>query len=373
MTALADDAETADEIATLGSMASLVRLRRWLAPHRLTVIVMIVTACGAMLVQALIPLVTGWVVDGPIRHHDTAAIWPLAGLALVFGVAEAVLFFVRRYAMAQAALGVETDVRRDLFAHIQRLPASFHDRWASGQLLSRLTTDLSTVRRFVGFGFVFLVANSATAAVVIVLLLHIHLVLGLFVLIAMTPLAVFTRRFELRYSRDARRAQDLTGDLATSVEESALGIRVIKSYGRRPYMLRAFTGDTARLREAELRKIETLAGFWALLEGWPQLVLAGVTGGGVLAVAHHALSLGQLIAFLTLYLRLVWPIVSLGWLLALTQEAASAARRVFEVLDTQPSILDPVIPVAAGPSATLRFADVRFRYPGAEHRRAARC
>ena len=71
----------------------------------------------------------------------------------------------------------------------------------------------------------------------------------------MTPLAVFTRRFELRYSRDARRAQDLTGDLATAVEESALGIRVIKSYGRRPYMLRAFTGDTARLREAELRKV----------------------------------------------------------------------------------------------------------------------
>ena len=129
MTALADDAETADEIATLGSMASLVRLRRWLAPHRLTVIVMIVTACGAMLVQSLIPLVIGWVVDGPIRHHDTAAIWPLAGLALVFGVAEAVLFFVRRYAMAQAALGVETDMRRDLFAHIQRLPVAFHDRW----------------------------------------------------------------------------------------------------------------------------------------------------------------------------------------------------------------------------------------------------
>jgi ATP-binding cassette subfamily B protein len=365
VTALADDAETADEIATLGAVASLLRLRRWLAPHRLTVLVMIVTACGAMLVQALIPLVTGWVVDGPIRHHDTAAIWPLAGLALIFGVAEAVLFFVRRYAMAQAALGVETDVRRDLFAHIQRLPASFHDRWASGQLLSRLTTDLSTVRRFVGFGFVFLVANSATAAVVIVLLLHIHLVLGLFVLIAMTPLAVFTRRFELRYSRDARRAQDLTGDLATSVEESALGIRVIKSYGRRPYMLRTFTGDAVRLREAELRKIETLAGFWALLEGWPQLVLAGVTGGGVLAVAHHALSLGQLVAFLTLYLRLVWPIVSLGWLLALTQEAASAARRIFEVLDTQPSILDPATPVEAGPSATLRFAGVRFRYPGA--------
>src|SRR5215468_7047245 len=98
---------------------------------------MIVTACGAMLAQALIPLVTGRIVDGPIRQHDPAAIWPLAGLALAFGLAEAVLFFVRRYAMALAALGVETDMRRDLFGHLQRLPVAFHDRWASGQLLSR--------------------------------------------------------------------------------------------------------------------------------------------------------------------------------------------------------------------------------------------
>ena len=64
--------------------------------------------------------------------------------------------------MAKAALGLETDMRRDLFAHVQRLPVSFHDRWPSGQLLSRLTTDLSTLRRFIGFGFVFLIANSAS-------------------------------------------------------------------------------------------------------------------------------------------------------------------------------------------------------------------
>ena len=168
--------------------------------------------------------------------------------------------------------------------------------------------------------------------------------LGLVVFLAMTPLAVFTRRFELRYSRDARRAQDLTGDLATSVEESALGIRVIKSYGRRPQMLAGFTAHAERLRGAEIVKLRTLGLFWALLEGMPQLILAGVTWGGVVAVAHHTMSLGQLVAFLTLYLRLVWPIVSLGWLLALTQEAASAARRLFEVLDTEPTIVDPAVP-----------------------------
>ena len=102
------------------------------------------------------PLVVGAVVDGPIRHHDSAGLWPLVGLTFVLGIAEAVCFLLRRLAMAKAAIDIETDIRRDLFAHLQRLPVAFHDRWPSGQLLSRLTTDLSTLRRFVGFAFVFL-------------------------------------------------------------------------------------------------------------------------------------------------------------------------------------------------------------------------
>ena len=350
-----------------GAIETLLRLRRWTRPHRRTIAFMIVTACGAMLAQALVPLVAGRIVDGPIASHDTAGIWPLAGVALLFGIAEAVLFFARRYAMASAALGLETDVRQELFDHLQRLPVAFHDRWPSGQLLSRATTDLSTIRRFVGFGFVFLIANSITTIVVVILLLHLQPALGLFVLLGMAPLLVLTRRFELRYSRDARRAQDLTGDLATSVEESALGIRVIKSYGRRPQMLASFTRDASVLRGAELTKIRTLAGFWALLEGLPQLLLAGVAGGGVFAAAHGTLSAGQLVAFLTLYLRLIWPMIALGWLLALTQEAASAARRIFEVLDEQPSIVDRPSPkTLRSKERGLEFHHVRFRYPDAD-------
>ena len=361
MTALADDAERPAE----GAMRSLLRLRRWTRPRRRAIALMIAAACGAMIAQSLVPLVIGRVVDGPIRHHHTSGIWALSGLALLLGVLEAVLFFARRWAMASASLNMETDMRDDLFAHVQRLPVSFHDRWPSGQLLSRFTTDLSTIRRFVGFGVVFLIANGATVVFVLVLLININLWLGLFVLAAVSPLVFVSRRFELRYSREARHAQDLTGDLATSVEESVLGIRVIKSYGRRQYMLAGFTRDAERLRRAELTKVRTLGWFWALLEGLPQLILAGVAWGGVVAVAHHAMTLGQLVAFLTLFLRLVWPIVSLGWLLALTQEAASAARRVFEVFDTAPTILDPPHPVAAESGTSLRFDNVWFRYPDA--------
>jgi ATP-binding cassette subfamily B protein len=350
-----------------GAIRTLARLRRWIQPHRRAVIVMIVAASGAMLFQSLVPLVAGRIVDGPIRQRDNAGLWWLSGLALLLGVAEAALFYVRRYAMASAALGVESDLRRDLYAHLQRLPVSFHDRWPSGQLLSRLTTDLSTLRRFIGFAMVFLIANSMTSLVVLILLITIQPWLGAFVFVAMLPLVVFTRRFELRYSRDARRAQDLTGDLATSVEESALGIRVVKSYGRRPHMLTRFTRDAQRLRGAELTKVRTLSFFWAMLEGHPQLILAGVAGGGVFAVAHHAMTVGELVAFLAMYLRLIWPIVSLGWLLALTEEAASACRRIFEVLDSEPTIVDPAEPVAAENGTAVVFEDVRFRYADAEH------
>jgi len=348
------------------TVATLLRLRPWARTHRSAIIFMLASACGAMVAQSLVPLVIGRVVDGPIRHHDTAGLWGLAGVALLLGITEAGLFFARRRAMAVAALGVETDLRRDLYAHVQRLPVSFHDRWPSGQLLSRLTTDLSTLRRFIGLAAVFLLASSLTIVVVVALLFTIQVWLALIVLVSMVPLVISTRRFELRYSRDARHAQDLTGDLATSVEEAALGIRVIKAFGRRPYMLHRFTQDASRLRGAELTKIRTLGLFWALLEGLPQIVLALVTVGGVYAAAHGVITVGELVAFVALYLQLVWPIIMLGWLLALTEEAASACRRIFEVLDTPPTIVDPVAPVPAEQGTTLVFEDVHFRFEDAE-------
>lgn len=350
----------------VGTVSTLLRLRRWARPHRAAILLMLGAATGAMLSQAVIPLVVGAVIDGPIRHRDTAGLWALSGLALLFGVIEAALFFARRWAMAIAALGVETDLRRDLFAHIQRLQVAFHDRWPSGQLLSRLTTDLSTLRRFVGLAAVFILADCLTIVVMIGLMINIQPLLGLLVLVSMIPLLIGTRRFELRYSVDARRAQDLTGDVATAVEESALGIRVIKAFGRRPHMLHAFTADVTRLRGAELTKIRTLGLFWALLEGLPQIVLGLVTVGGVYATAHDAMTVGDLVAFVALFLQLVWPIIMLGWLLALTEEAASACRRVFEVLDTAPTILDPDAPVAAENGSSLRFENVHFRYPDAD-------
>jgi ATP-binding cassette subfamily B protein len=357
-----------------GSIKDLLRLWPWLRPYRGYLIFMLVVATLAMVAQSLLPIITAALIDGPIARHSTSGMLPLIGLALLFGVLEAALFGVRRRAMTTSALAIETDMRRDFYEHLQRLPVSFHDRWPSGQLLSRVTSDLSTLRRFVGFMAVFFVANLAVIVVVLVMLVRLHPLLGLGVCIVMLPLVFLSRYFEAVYNRQARHAQDLTGDLATDVEESVLGIRVVKAFGRRGELLRKFGGHAQRLREAELAKNRTLANLWTVIGTYPQLVLAGVSCLGVIAVAHGSLSKGDLVAFITLQLRLNWPLMAMGWLIAGTEETVAATARLFEVMDAVTDITDPAEPISLPNStqadggrrpARLQFDRVDFRFPGA--------
>lgn len=358
-----------------GSLKDLLRLWPWLRPYRGYLIFMLVVATLAMVVQSSLPIITAALIDGPIARHQTSGMAGLIGLALLFGVAEAVLFGIRRRAMTTSALAIETDMRRDFYQHLQRLPVSFHDRWPSGQLLSRVTSDLSTLRRFVGFMAVFFVANLAVIVVILVMLIRLQPALGLGVCVVMAPLAIATRYFERTYNQQARRAQDLTGDLATDVEESVLGIRVVKAFGRRAQQLAGFSNNAQRLREAELAKNRTLANLWTAIGTYPQLVLAGVSCLGVIAVAHGSLSKGELVAFITLQLRLNWPLMAMGWLIAGTEETIAATGRLFEVMDATNDITDPDQPQPL-PAATLddarqrpaglRFDGVSFRFPDSD-------
>jgi ATP-binding cassette, subfamily B, bacterial len=338
-------------------------MRAFVRPYYGYLVLMTVAALLATLAGIVVPLVTRQVIDGPIRHGDRAAIWPLGGLALLFGLAEAALVFLRRWTMSSSALGLETDVRNVLYRHLQRLPVAFHDRWQSGQLLARATGDLSQVRRFVGFGLVFLVVNSATFVVVTTMLVTIYWPLAVLVVVLTTPLVWVMYRFEKRYRRQSRSVQDQQGELTTLVEESAGGIRTIKAFGRERTVYRQFDEQARRMRELSLGKIQLLALIWALIEAHPSLMLAVVVLVGAQAVVHGVLTIGTLVAFVSLFLLLVWPIESMGWLLAAAQEAGTASDRVFEVLDSAPTIVDrPGARPLERCQGRLRFEGVGFGY-----------
>ncbi|UYM07142.1 ABC transporter ATP-binding protein [Solicola gregarius] len=347
------------------STTSLWRLRGYLWPYRWRLVTMLVTALIGVFIALSIPLVTRAVIDGPIADRDRSGIVWLGLLALALGIVEAALILIRRWVQARAVLGVETAIRRDLYAHLNALPMEFHARWQSGQLLSRVTSDLSTIRRFSGFGMLFLIINIVQLIVTTVILLRLYWPLGLVVVVAAIPIIITSMRFERRYVAVSRRVQDEKGDVATQVEESALGIRVIKSFGRREYAFDKYDRRAVKLFGSSMDQVRLSARFWTFLEVLPNLALVLVLLLGSIAVGNDDLSLGTLVAFVTLMLSLIWPVEALGIILAMAQEAMTAADRVLEILDTAPSIVGGDITLEA-PRGHLRFEGAAFRFPDSD-------
>ena len=366
-------------------VAALWRLRPYLRPYRYQLVLMLFAALLSTGTEIVIPLIAKVVIDGAITHHERALLLPLGLLAVGLGAAGALLSLIRRWVQGNAVAGMEQAIRDDLYEHLQRLDPAFHDEWQSGQLLSRATTDLSSIRRFAGFGLVFLFISIMTFAAVVGLLISLNWWLGLITGAMFAPVLVFCTRFERLYKVLARRSQDQDGDLTTLVEEASTGVRVLKSLGRAPEASAAHLAQGARLGQTRIEMAGLLGTFWATLNLVPNAVIAIVVVLGALAISHHALSIGGLVAFITLALQLVWPVEALGYVLASGEEAATAAQRVLEIFDTQPAISDelsatpmtsverkPAVAAATSPAqyevgvkhGTVQYEHVRFSYPG---------
>jgi ATP-binding cassette subfamily B protein len=244
---------------------------------------------------------------------------------------------------------------------------SFHSQWQSGQLLSRATTDLSAIRRFSGFGMLFLLVNVTQVTATTVVLLNMYWPLGLVVAATAAPIVWLSMRFEKRYVVVSRRVQDQQGDLATLAEEAASGIRVTKAFGRGPFLTASFLRSAEQVRASQLEMVSFSARFWSLLLVIPNVTMAVVVLLGTLAVAHGAMTLGALVAFVTLLVLLQWPVIDIGWILAMAEEAATAAVRLVEVFDTVPAIDDRpgAVPLVTS-RGRLSFESVGFRFDDAD-------
>jgi len=324
---------------------------------------MSLAALGGVVAGVLIPLVIKGIIDGPIKSGSESDLAPLAGLALMLGVIDCGLAVGRRFVMAAGATGLERDLRDALYEHLQRLHVGFHDRWQSGQMLSRAMGDISTIRRFLAFGLVFLIVCAAQFVLVVALLARLYLPLALLTATAVAPLMLVSASFRRRYGLVTRRVQDQQGDLTTTIEESAVGIRVVKAFRQGSLVGAQFAAGAGQLRETANEGVALRARYFLLLDLVPNLTVAVVLLAGALAVGRGALSLGGLVAFVALVIGMVWPIEALGWILANAQEASTAAERVWEIFDAAPAIVDPPGAVELVEcQGRLRLEDVGFRY-----------
>ena len=363
-------------------VAALWRLHPYLRPYRYRLALLLLAAILSTGTEIVIPLIAKVVIDGAIAHHERSLLLPLGLLAVGLGAAGAALSLIRRWGVGNAVAGIEQAIRDDLYQHLQRLDPAFHDEWQSGQLLSRATTDLSSIRRFAGFGLVFIFISIMTFAAVVGLLISLNWWLGLITGALFAPVLVFCTRFERRYKILARRSQDQDGDLTTLVEEASTGVRVLKSLGRGPEASGTHLAQAAELGKTRIEMAVVDGIFWSTLNLVPNAAIAISVVLGAFAISHHSLSIGGLVAFITLALQLVWPVEALGYILASGEEAATAAQRVLEIFDTAPTIGDePPTAAASVTSSTVatervqltagvepgsvRYEHVCFSYPGA--------
>ena len=349
-----------------GTLATLLRIFPYAKSALPRVILGTIAAIAAHMFALSIPQLLRDLVNSLKDNGTTETLIPAVLAVLGLGLLEGASVLLRRWLVLTPGTHVEAGLRAKIYSKLQDLPVSFHDKWPSGQLLSRATGDLSLIRRWLSFGLVLFVANGLTIIVGLGVLFTFHWVLGLIFFVCSVPIWIKGFQFEREYHRVARLSQDQAGDLATSVEESVHGIRVLKAFGRGDHIAGKFATEANTLRGTEIKKAGLIAGIWIYLILSPEFAVGLSLLAGVWLVSTDQLTVGGLVAFLATTTALRWPTESVGFLLSMTLDAKTAIQRFFEVIDAPVDIADPENPkTISEPRGRLEFKDVHFRYADA--------
>lgn len=345
--------------------ATMSRLWQTVRPIRFRLYLGLLSALTASIVALLIPQVLEFVVNRLETSAVAATVWTGGAIVMALGILEAALIYLRRVFAVAPSTAVEKQIRVRFYAKVQHMPVSFHDNWGSGQLLSRMMGDINTIRRWIAFGMIMAVTSAVTIIVGTILLMRSSVLLALVFIVAAIPVSVIAYRFHRQYSVLSRLSQDQNGDLATTIEQSVQGIRVLKAFGRGPSALEGFTEQAEQLRQTEVRKATAIARFDMSMFMLPELALGVALFLGLHLTARGDMNVGQLAAYFATATLVVGPVRMLGMLFGQAVNATTALDRHYEVMDEENTIVSPEQPRRIDPAdarGEVRMEGVHFRY-----------
>ena len=348
--------------------ATMSRLWQTVRPIRFRLYLGLLSALTASIVALLIPQVLEFVVNRLETSAVAATVWTGGAMVMALGILEAALIYLRRVFAVAPSTAVEKQIRVRFYAKVQHMPVSFHDNWGSGQLLSRMMGDINTIRRWIAFGMIMAVTSAVTIIVGILLLMRSSVLLALVFIVAAIPVSVIAYRFHREYSVLSRLSQDQNGDLATTIEQSVQGIRVLKAFGRGPSALEGFTEQAEELRRTEVRKATAIARFDMFMFMLPELALGVALFLGLHLTARGDMNVGQLASYFATATLVVGPVRMLGMLFGQAVNATTALDRHYEVMDEENTIVSPEQPRRVDPAdarGEVRMEGVHFRYADA--------
>ena len=346
-------------------MATFSRLLGFLRPYRRGVVLSGLLATAAMVMTVTIPWLTGRAID-QIRKGDEAELKELGAAVFLAGMLRLALTVYRRIVAGRVSLGVERDLRSMMYDHLQRLELSFFDGQQTGQLMSRATVDLQSVRFFLGYGLVFMLQSALTIVLAAVAMFLTEPGLAA-ISLAPVPFVVLVA---FRYGRRSRPAvqevQQRIAELTAEVEENVSGVRVVKAFAAEERQQRRFRDRVTRLFDQSMISTRIQAFYGPFIGFLPQLGLASVLFIGGRQVINGQITLGQFSAFYTYLLMLISPMRTLGMSLGMAQRATASGARLFQILDRDPRVTAPADPrpLPAG-DGRVEFAGASLRYEGA--------
>jgi ATP-binding cassette subfamily B protein len=336
----------------------------YLRPYRAQLWGSLIFAWAAMGMTVLIPWLTGEAVNA-VKDGNKPDLLPLALAIVGAGILRLGLTVVRRLVAGKVSLAVEFDLRQQFYAHLQRLDLGFFDSQQTGQLMSRATVDLQSIRFFLGYGLIFITQNLLTITLAAVVMIAINPLLALLALIP-APFVILTATKYSQISRPAQQeVQQRVAELTAEAEENVSGIRIVKAFAREEHQLHRFQRAVARVFDQSIYTTRVQAFFSPLIGLLPQIGIALVLLIGGREVIDGNLSLGAFVAFYSYVGMLAGPMRSLGMALGMAQRAVASGNRMFEILDREPAIQSPPgAPELPAGGGAVELRGVTLRYDG---------
>jgi ABC-type multidrug transport system fused ATPase/permease subunit len=337
------------------------RLLGFLRPYRRAVWISFALAALARGAAALIPFLVGKTIDR-IRTGDHN-LWPLAAAIVAAGLVNLVLSMSRRLVAGQVSLGVEYDLRNRMYAHLQSLELGFFDMQQTGQLMSRATVDLQSIRFFLGYGLVFILQSLVSVLVAAVLMFTLNPPLALLTLAPMPALVWTAFRYGRRNRPASQEVQQRIAELTADVEENVSGVRVVKAFAQEDRQLNRFRHGVGRVFDQAMVSTRLQAFYQPLLGFIPMIGMGAVLLVGGRQAVHGQITVGEFVAFYGYVTMLTGPVRMLGMALGMSQRAMASGARVFEILDRRPRLTSPpgAPPLPPGRGA-IQIRDVTVAY-----------
>jgi ATP-binding cassette, subfamily B, bacterial len=338
------------------------RLLGFLKPYRAGVVWSLVLAALAMVATVAIPWLTGRAIDG-LDAGDKGDLRRYAELIAVAALARVALSVARRLVAGRVSLAIEFDLRNLLYRHLQSLELAFFDRQQTGQLMSRATVDLQSVRFFLGYGLIFITQSALTILLAAAAMFALEPGLAALALFPVPFVVLVATRYGHRSRPALQEVQQRIAELTADVEENVSGVRVVKAFAAEPRQLERFQHSVARVFDQSMFATRLRAYYNPFIGFLPSVGLAVILLVGGRQVIDGRLSLGDFTAFYTYLLMLIVPMRQLGIALGMAQRATASGARLFEILDRAPGLTSPpdALPLPEGRGG-VELRDVTFQY-----------